>query len=126
MAQNFVDQSPPVSVLHYLNQLKLTRLHTEKTVILSSKAAKRWFKEYDDFIDRNDRDTHKDTSTWKDIPHHNEYCLVYNPDMGSKPWFTNFGLLIFLDIIFLGWIQRAKFDTQTFKVDYSLTKLVLT
>lgn len=117
-AQNFVDQSPPATVLHYLNQLKLARLHTDKTVSLTAKAEERWRAEFSDFVKRNDRDTHKETHTWKNIPHHEEYCLVYNPDMGDKPWFTNYWLIVFLDLIFLGWIQRAKFDTSTFKVDY--------
>jgi len=44
-ARNFVDFSPPVKVLHYLNTLKLARLETEKIIEFSSKARARYMSE---------------------------------------------------------------------------------
>lgn len=122
---HFVDQSPPPSVLHYLDMLKLARLHTTKIIHFTSVAHARYSMEKHDFIRRNDRDVHYDFSEKQDIPGHKGHCLVYNPKEGSKPWFTDMCLLVLLDLLMLGWIQRWKLDTKTFKVEYTLKKLVL-
>ena len=58
------------------------------------------------FITREKRDTNYDYYFTKEIPHQAEHCLLYNPKLGPKPWYCNACLLIFLDLIMFGWIQR--------------------
>lgn len=57
-----------------------------------------------------------------DIPHHDEFCLVYNPKKGAAPWFVNTCTLTFLDLLVLGWLQRYTFMTQVCKIEYELRK----
>ena len=57
----------------------------------------------DIFIKKEKSDKHHDFHFIKEIPHHAEHCLVYNPKMGKKPWYCNLTILITLDIFMLGW-----------------------
>ena len=84
--------------------LKLTRLFTDKKVNLSATAHKRWNSEKSDFISRNNKDKSYDFRPWKNINGLEEHCLVHNPSKGETPWFTNYCLLIILDLFSFGWI----------------------
>lgn len=122
---SWMDRSPPSSTLHYLDVLHLVRLRTYKTVNYSPGAMTRltWAKR--SFIVRNDWDTHYDFHYHEDIPHQASNTLVYNDALGGAPWFTNCGLLVLMDLLFLGWIQRVCMLKSTGRVEYSLNKLVL-
>ena len=105
--------------------LKIFRLNTTKVINFTPAGARRFNGEKDAFIAKNNLDAHYDYSESRDIAGHNGHCLVYNPNEGSKPWFTDFCTLLLLDILMFGWIQRYKLDTKTYKVEYTLKKLVL-
>lgn len=122
---SWMDRSPPSSTLYYLDVLHLVRLRTYKSVDYAPGAMNRltWAKR--SFIVRNDWDTHYDFHYTEDIPHQAQHVLVYNDAKGDAPCFVSCALLVFLDIFFLGWIQRVCMLRATGRVEYSLNKLVL-
>jgi hypothetical protein len=65
---SFVDQSPPVGVLYYLDMLKVTRLHTTKIINMTPVARERFDKERDAFFKANKRDKYQKMSYPEDIP----------------------------------------------------------
>lgn len=74
------------------------------------------------FISSNSYDVHNDFSCALKIPYQSDFVLVYNPAKGSAPWYTSRGLLAFLDILMLGWLQRYTFMTSVSKIEYDLRK----
>jgi len=116
------DRSPPSETIHFLSVLLLTRLHTDKQIQYSSKASNRFDKKKRKFIKHNNRDDHYDYNCSQEIPFHLEECLVYSPKQGSKPWYTSVGLMIFLDLLMLGWIPRYCLNKNTKIVEYEIIK----
>jgi hypothetical protein len=92
----------------------------------SSAAHKRLEMEQRKFILENkDKDKYYDFSIEKKIPcPMADNTLVYCPKHGSKPWYTNKCLLIFLDLFFMGWIPRVFLNKNTNIVNYAITKYI--
>lgn len=103
---DWVDRSPPPSALHYIDLFLLSRVYTFKYIYLSSKARSNYSRQKAAFIKQHWTDKQYDFKFTKEIPHHAEHCLSWNPERGAKPWFANCCAMIFLDLIFFGWIQR--------------------
>ena len=120
-----IDRSPPASTLSYLDVLHLVRLRTYKHINYSPAAWSRYLWEKADFIRRNDWDAHYEYNYDQDIPYQAEHVLVYNDSKGGKPCFVNFCLLILLDFIMLGWVQRLIMLRSTGRVEYTLDKLIV-
>jgi len=121
----WIDRSPPASSLHYIDVFLLTRIHTEKEINFSPRAWGSYLMQKEGFIHRHHTDTHYDYNFYKTIPHHEEHCLAYNNFKGETPWYSNFLILILLDIILCGFIQRAMLDTKAVKVEYYLEKYII-
>lgn len=104
----------------------LVRLHTDIIVNMTKVAQRRYDEESQIFEDKyKNKDKHYDFIKMKTILAHNENALVYNPEKGKLPWYTNECLIWFLDLFLLGWICDIILETNTFKVEYELKKLVL-
>jgi len=50
--------------------------------------------------------------------------LVYNDQVGAKPWFAKFYILFLLDLIVIGWIQRIKLNSNSKIVHFTFKKLI--
>ena len=111
-----------MATLHYFDVLKLTRLRVHKSYSSMPAAKLRYNEDRKKFIENNSRDVHNDFSIVKDVDHPEDFWLVYNPDAGAAPWFTDSSILFFLDIIMLGWIQRYKFMKSVCKIEFELRK----
>jgi hypothetical protein len=102
----WVDRSPPASSIDYLNNLLVCRLNIEEIIDMAPVVRKRYQDEKRDFINDNNRDTHYDYVFDTDVPFTVERTLVYQSKLGEKPWYANFIVHCFLDVVFLGWLQR--------------------
>ena len=62
------------------------------------------------------------------IPHQEEWSIVFNDDCGKKGalwyWYADYCLMIFLDILVLGWIQRIVLNYKSKIVEYKLVKYI--
>lgn len=120
------DHSPPVDTLDFLRVLLLTRLWSHKEIDYTSKGWKKWKKTKKKIIKKNKhRDTHWQYYCTEEIPYHVEFMLVYNDQVGQKPWFANFTILVILDIILIGWIQRIKLNSNSKIVHFTFKKLIV-
>ena len=104
--------------------LRLTRLHTDKVYNYSPQASVRLQQQRANFIAVNNHDTHYDYTLQQKIPHQTEWTLVFNEDGGKKPWYTNYCLMIFLDCLLLGWLQRLVLNASAKVVEYKLVKYI--
>ena len=75
-----------------------------------------------DFINDNNRDTHYEYKFDTDVPFTVEHTLVYQENMGQKPWYANYYVMIALDIFVLGWIHRGFLESNTYEVKYKIIK----
>lgn len=82
----------------------------------------RYNAEKSNFIKLHNTDEEFDFTLEQYIPYHAEHCLVYE---GKKPCYTDSGLLKLLDLILFGWIQRYALNSSTKKVEYNLTKYII-
>ena len=71
---------------------------------MSHDASKRYDKEKKEFIRKNSKGDENEFSETKTVEGHNEFTLVWNSENGSKPAKASFALLMFLDLIMMGWI----------------------
>lgn len=118
------DRSPPADTLHFLSVLLLTRLLTKKKIKYEATAKKKYNKQKRKFKKKEKKDTHCDTWETEEIPFHIERQLVYNDQVGSKPWFADCCTCIVMDIFLLGWILRWKLNANSKVVIYKLKKLI--
>ena len=44
---------------------------------------------------------------------------------GEQPWFLSTCIMVMLDLIMLGWIQRFKIYNNTYEVKYTLKKQII-
>ena len=84
----------------------------------------RYKAEKSQFLKEHHTDKYYDFIYHENIPHQQEHCLVYNEIKGEKPWYVRMSVLVLLDILFIGWIQRWKLNANTYKVHYELKKYV--
>jgi len=82
-----------------------------------------------EFISKNykpDRDVRYDYQLVEKIPHQKQMSVVFNDDCGKKgaPWYANYRLMVFLDILVLGWIQRIVLNSKAKVVEYKLVKYI--
>jgi len=77
------------------------------------------------FIMWNHTDVFYEFTVDEDIPFQAEHCLVFNPEKGSRPWFTNPFYLFCLDLLSIGWIQRLWLAQRTKVVEYALVKYII-
>lgn len=89
----WMDESAPIASLFYLQEMMLTRLHTNKDIDFSETAYDRYCREKDEWIRDNSRDVHNDFRENRTIPHQEEHTLVYNTPDGDLPWYANSRLL---------------------------------
>ena len=59
------------------------------------------------------------------IPHTTLNVLVYNSEVDDRPWFSYCYILILLDFLCLGWLQRWKLLSHSGKVTYNLKKQIM-
>lgn len=118
------DHSPPPNTIHFLSVLLLTRLWTHKTIKYSAYSWKKFQKKKRKFIRKNNRDVHYDYWCTEDIPYHVERMLVYNDQVGAKPWFANYCTLLIMDVFLVGWILRWKLNSNSKIVEYDLVKYI--
>lgn len=120
-----IDQSPPSSTLHYLDVMHLVRLRTYKNISYSPQAMASYEHQRMMFLFMHRRDVHYDYNYSEDVPYQADNVLAYNGSNGGKPWFTSCGTLFFLDMLFLGWIQRYTMLSKTGRVTYRLNKYIV-
>ena len=89
---------------------------------MSPSARTRYKEEKEEFMKDNYQDTLFEFGFQTDVPFTVERTLVYQEKMGWKPWYASFLIHIFLDVLFLGWIQRLFLERKTFEVKYQITK----
>lgn len=77
-----------------------------------------------DFIYRNWRDIHYDFRVDWHVPGHRAMVLMFNDEVGSKPWFTDNCTFWLLTTIAFGWIQRIKFIHNSKRVEFYLSKYI--
>ena len=123
--ESWVDRSPPSLSLHYIDLFLLTRIFTEKIFTFSPTASRSFAEQKRVFIHNHHRDKHYDFSIVKDIPFHNSHVLAYNDTKGTRPWFTKMWLLVLMDFVFMGWLQRYKLDFNSVRVEYYLEKYII-
>ena len=49
---------------------------------------------------------------------------MYNEEAGSQPWYTHLWILVILDMLVIGWIQRIVLNAKTKIIEYKLCKHV--
>ena len=120
----WVDRSPPATSIDYIAKLLVCRLNIDEIIDMAPVVRKRYQDTKRTFIDDNNRDTHYDFKFDTDVPFTVERTLVYQSKLGEKPWYANFYVHCFLDIFFLGWLQRIFLENKTFEVKYKITKYI--
>jgi hypothetical protein len=85
----WVDQSPPSYTLNYLENIHVTRLYTDKIILMSPRARDRRRNQFSRYVNANKRrDKHHHAWQTEEIPHMYDHTLVLNEKMGDRPWFT--------------------------------------
>jgi hypothetical protein len=121
----WTDKSPPVEAMDHIDVFSLTRLFTHINIRYATPASERLERNKTDFIRLNNKDKHYDFRIDEDIQHHQQYNLVHNPARGSQPWYSNPGLVFFMDFLVLGWIAKALLDKNSTKVEYTIEKYII-
>jgi hypothetical protein len=121
----WTDKSPPVEAMQHIDVFLLTRLFTHINIRFSTPASASLsiFKRV--FIRLNDKDDHYDFTISEEIQHHKQYNLVHNPARGGQPWYSNPGLVAFMDFLVLGWIAKSLLDKNSTKVEYTIEKYII-
>lgn len=122
----WMDQSPTVSTLNYLEVIAMTRLRIKRDVDYSPHAKSRRESEKSMVIRNHKRDRHFDFNIIEHIPLGcSDHALVHNPNKGKLAWFANSTTLYILDVFMFGWIQRIALNSGTVEVKYKLKKYII-
>ena len=80
---------------------------------------KRYVDEKVAFIQENNKDNQLyEFEFLVDVPFTFDRTLVYEEKLGGKPWYANDKLMVLLDLLVIGWIQRIFIEYYTHKVKY--------
>jgi hypothetical protein len=104
--------------------LHLVRVQVKKKVKYSSYAKKSFAKQKNQFIRHHHTDIKYDFELTEIIPFAKKFSLIYNEEKGDKSWYTNTCLLMIFDLLVLGWIVRACFNSNTSYVKYKIKKKI--
>jgi hypothetical protein len=118
------DTSPPEVSMDFVAKIPLTRLRQEKRIDYSPEARASFNWQRDHFIWHNRRDIHYEFHIDEEIQGHRDFVLMYNDELGSKPWFTDNCTFWGLSLAGLGWYQRYCFMVSTKKVVFPLSKYI--
>ena len=119
--KDWIDLSDQVYTLFFLEALKVIRLKVKDTIDLSPEAGKKYKAQKQAFIDNNQRDTHNDFSVKQFNPGVVNNIAVYN---APEPWYLKLWVLIILDLVMLGWIQRIIMQKRSGKTQFSIKKYI--
>lgn len=115
------DMSDKIDILFFLEKLSAVRLHVTKTFRLSPKAEREHRSQKAIFIRQNQKDTFYDFKEEEKIEGMLENIGVYTDSM---PCFFNRYILILLDIIALGWLQRLVMLLKTGETFFTIRKVI--
>jgi hypothetical protein len=122
----WVDRSPPVTTLNYLEVLNMCRLRIKRDVDYSPVAKTRRDNEKSMVIRNHKRDVHYDFHITELIALGcSDHALVHNEKIGKAAWYANATTMWMLDFFMFGWIQRIALNSSTKEVKYELKKYII-
>ena len=118
---DWVDLSDQLYTLFFIETLKVIRLSVKETIEFGAAASKNYEVQKENFISSNRRDKHNDFSVIQRVPGLIKNIGVYS---SPKPCYLNLSVLVFLDFIMLGWVQRMIMAERSGKTYFNIKKFI--
>lgn len=119
--EDWKDMSDKVGILFFIEKLTAVRLHVYDNIRYSPKAQRMYEDQKDEFISDNHRDQEYDFSESEFVPGYKPNIACYSDGM---PCYLNKYVLIFADIIGLGWTQRLSMLFNTGETYFNIRKVI--
>lgn len=117
----WTDLSDEIGSLFFLEMMSAIRLKVFEKIIFSNSAFLEYQEQKASFIRRNFLDAKYDFKEKRQIPGLLNNIGVYT---GEMPCFFNRYLMIFLDLIMFGWVQRLVMLVNTGKTYFTVRKYI--